>query len=129
MPETPADGDPGCLLADLTARVPGARSAALVAGHGMVITEQGLGPDGADKLSATVSVMWMYARKASTIFGGEGRVRQVAVDGEGFMLHTAVAGTAILAVLADRETDAVKLGTEMRRIAEAIRPREPARPC
>lgn len=43
MPENLADGGPGCLLADLTARVPGARSAVLVAAHGMVITEHGLG--------------------------------------------------------------------------------------
>jgi predicted regulator of Ras-like GTPase activity (Roadblock/LC7/MglB family) len=128
MPENPADGGPGSLLADLTARVPGARSAALVAVHGMVITEHGLGTDGADQLGAIVSVLWMHARKASVIFGGEGRVRQVAVDGEDFMLHTAAAGTAILAVLTDRETDAVMLGTELRHIAEAVRPRETAGP-
>lgn len=127
MPENPADGGPGCLLADLTARVPGARGAALVAAHGLVIREHGLGTDAADQLGAIVSVLWMHARKASAVFGGEGRVRQVAVDGEDFMLHTAVAGTAVLAVLSDRETDAVMLGTEMRRIAEAVRPREPAR--
>lgn len=129
MPGNPAGGDPGCLLADLTARVPGARGAALVAAHGMVITEHGLGTDAADQLGAIVSVLWMYARKASGIFGGAGRVRQVAVDGEDLMLHTAAAGTAILAVLAGRETDAAMLGTEIRRIAEAARPREPAGPC
>jgi predicted regulator of Ras-like GTPase activity (Roadblock/LC7/MglB family) len=127
MPENPADGGPGSLLADLTARVPGARSAALVAAHGMVITEHGLGTDGADQLGAIVSVLWMHARKASVIFG-ESRVRQVAVDGEDFMLHTAAAGTAVLAVLADREADAVMLGTEMRHIAEAVRPRETTGP-
>lgn len=71
----------------------------------------------------------MHARKASVIFGGGDRVRQVAVDGEDFILHAAVAGTAVLAVLASRETDAAVLGAEMRRIAEAVRPREPAGPC
>jgi len=87
MPANPADGGPGSLLADLTARVPGARSAALVAAHGMVITEHGLGTDDADQLGAIVSVLWTHTRKASVIFGGEGLVRQMAVDGEDFMLH------------------------------------------
>jgi predicted regulator of Ras-like GTPase activity (Roadblock/LC7/MglB family) len=123
------DGDARPLLADLVARVPGARSAALVGADGLVITEHGLGRDGGDQLSAITFGLITHARRASILFGSGDRVRQVAADCQDVRVHAVSAGTVILAVIAGRETDPGMLGTEMRRIAEAVRPQGTAGTC
>jgi predicted regulator of Ras-like GTPase activity (Roadblock/LC7/MglB family) len=107
------DADPRRLLASLTGRVPGARGAALLVTGGMVIAEAGLGRDPADQLAAVASGLFSLARAAARL-GGKDGVRQVVAETDGMLLFAMAAGrTALLAVLADRETDTAKLGSEL----------------
>jgi predicted regulator of Ras-like GTPase activity (Roadblock/LC7/MglB family) len=116
------DADPRGLLAGLTGRVPGARGAALLVTGGMVIAEAGLGRDRADQLAAVASGLFSLARAAARLDGKDG-VRQVVAETDGMLLFAMAAGrTALLAVLADRQTDAAKLGSELRQAVNDAAP-------
>ena len=120
--------DPGWQLDDLTKRVPGVRSAVLLSADGLVIAVHGLGADAADQLAAIASGLFSVARAAARFSGTDG-VRQVVLELDGLMLFTAAAGVAaVLAVLADRETDAGALGDEMRQLAKTVAPFLAAQP-
>jgi predicted regulator of Ras-like GTPase activity (Roadblock/LC7/MglB family) len=120
--------DPRRLLADLTGRVPGARGAALLVTGGMVIAEVGLGRDPADQLAALASGLFSLGRAAARLDGKDG-VRQVVAETDGMLLFAMAAGaTAVLAVLADRETDAAKLGSELHQAVNDALPLLAAQP-
>jgi predicted regulator of Ras-like GTPase activity (Roadblock/LC7/MglB family) len=119
----PDDSDPEWLLASLKERVPGTRSAVLLSADGLTMAEHGLGDTAADQLSALVSVLFSHARKAAVIFGRKDGVRQVVTDTDHLMLFAASAGqTALLAVLADRDTDAALLSSEIANVVKSLQP-------
>jgi predicted regulator of Ras-like GTPase activity (Roadblock/LC7/MglB family) len=123
------DAGPRRLLADLIGRVPGARGAALLVTGGMVIAEAGLGRDPADQLAAVASGLFSLARAAARL-GGKDGVRQVVAETDGMLLFAMAAGrTALLAVLADRETDAAKLGSELHQTVNEAVPLLSAQPA
>jgi predicted regulator of Ras-like GTPase activity (Roadblock/LC7/MglB family) len=120
--------DPGWLLGDLAGRVPGVRSAVLLSVDGLVIAGHGLEADAADELAAIASGLFSIARAAARLSGTDG-VRQVVIELDGLMLFTSAAGAAaVLAVLADRETDAGVLGYEMGQLVRSVAPFLAAQP-
>jgi predicted regulator of Ras-like GTPase activity (Roadblock/LC7/MglB family) len=120
--------DPQRLLAGLTGRVPGTRGAALLSAQGMVIAETGLGRDPADQLSAVASGLFSLARAAARLDGTD-VVRQVVIETDDLLLFAMAAGTtAVLAALADQETDASLLGTELIQAVKAAVPVLDAQP-
>jgi predicted regulator of Ras-like GTPase activity (Roadblock/LC7/MglB family) len=119
----PDDSDPGLLLASLVEQVPGTRSAALLSAEGLVIADAGLGRDAADQLAAIASGFFSLARNAAVRSGGKDGVRQVLVETNDLLLFTVAAGrTAVVAALADRETDTGLLGAALARLAADVAP-------
>jgi predicted regulator of Ras-like GTPase activity (Roadblock/LC7/MglB family) len=117
------DSDPGRLLADLVERVPGARGAVLLSAHGLTMAEHGLGTDAADQLTALASGLFSLARKAGVLSSGKDGVRQVVIETGDIMLFAASASvSAILAVIAGRETEAAVLGPEIGRVVKDVQP-------
>jgi predicted regulator of Ras-like GTPase activity (Roadblock/LC7/MglB family) len=117
------DGDPEWLLSTLVERVSGARGAVLLSADGLAMAEHGLGADGADQLAALAAGMFSHARQAAVRFGSKDGVRQVVIEADGVMLFAASAGTAaVLVVLADRETDAAVLGSEIGEVVRSVQP-------
>jgi predicted regulator of Ras-like GTPase activity (Roadblock/LC7/MglB family) len=121
------NSDPGLLLASLVEQVPGTRSA-LLSDDGLVIADAGLGRDAADQLAAIASGLFSIARNAAVRSGGKDGVRQVLVETDDLLLFTVAAGTAVVAVLADRETDTGVLGARLVRLAQDVGPFLAARP-
>lgn len=123
------NSDPGQLLASLVEQVPGARSAALLSAEGLVIADVGLGRDAADQLAAVASGLFSLARSATVRSGGKDGVRQVVVETDDLLLFTVAAGrTAVVAALADHDTDASVLGPELARLAQDAVPFLSAQP-
>jgi predicted regulator of Ras-like GTPase activity (Roadblock/LC7/MglB family) len=118
------DSNPERLMANLKSQVSGVRGAVLSA-HGLGMAGHGLGPDAVDELAAVSSGLFSHARQAVRAFGQnpDGGVRQVAIEMDGLTLFAASAGAAgILTVLAERETDAAVLGSEIGRVIERLQP-------
>jgi predicted regulator of Ras-like GTPase activity (Roadblock/LC7/MglB family) len=119
----PGDGsDLDWLLADLTGRVPHARSAVLLSSDGLPAAAHGLDRDQADQLAAIASSLFSTARAAGR-FDGSDRVRQVVAELEASLLFIAAAGDgSVLAVLAGSEADARLVGYEMAQLVNSVRP-------
>jgi predicted regulator of Ras-like GTPase activity (Roadblock/LC7/MglB family) len=115
--------DLGWLLRGLVERVPRTRSAVLLSADGLATAAYGLDQDPADHLSAIASGLFSLARTAAVRFGGSDGVRQVVAELDDTLLFVSSAGYgSVLAVLADRETDAGVLGYEMSQLVKSVRP-------
>ena len=115
--------DLGWLLRGLVERVPRTRSAVLLSADGLATAAYGLDHDPADHLSAIASGLFSLARTAAIRFGGSDGVRQVVAELDDTLMFVSSAGYgSVLAVLADRETDAGVLGYEMSQLVKSVRP-------
>lgn len=115
--------DLGWLLRGLVERVPRTRSAVLLSADGLATAAYGLDQDPADHLSAIASGLFSLARTAAVRFGGSDGVRQVVAELDDTLMFVSSAGYgSVLAVLADRETDAGVLGYEMSQLVKSVRP-------
>jgi predicted regulator of Ras-like GTPase activity (Roadblock/LC7/MglB family) len=115
--------DLGWLLRGLVERVPRTRSAVLLSADGLATAAYGLEQDPADHLSAIASGLFSLARTAAIRFGGSDGVRQVVAELDDTLMFVSSAGYgSVLAVLADRETDAGILGYEMSQLVKSVRP-------
>src|ERR1700756_2995264 len=115
--------DLGWLLRGLVERVPRTRSAVLLSADGLATAAYGLEQDPADHLSAIASGLFSLARTAAVRFGGSDGVRQVVAELDDTLMFVSSAGYgSVLAVLADRETDAGVLGYEMSQLVKSVRP-------
>jgi predicted regulator of Ras-like GTPase activity (Roadblock/LC7/MglB family) len=115
--------DLGWLLRGLVERVPRTRSAVLLSADGLATAAYGLEQDPADHLSAIASGLFSLARTAAIRFGGSDGVRQVVAELDDTLMFVSSAGYgSVLAVLADRETDAGVLGYEMSQLVKSVRP-------
>lgn len=115
--------DLGWLLRGLVERVPRTRSAVLLSADGLATAAYGLDQDPADHLSAIASGLFSLARTAAVRFGGSDGVRQVVAELDDTLMFVSSAGYgSVLAVLADRETDAGILGYEMSQLVKSVRP-------
>jgi predicted regulator of Ras-like GTPase activity (Roadblock/LC7/MglB family) len=115
--------DLGWLLRGLVERVPRTRSAVLLSADGLATAAYGLDQDPADHLSAIASGLFSLARTAAARFGGSDGVRQVVAELDDTLMFVSSAGYgSVLAVLADRETDAGVLGYEMSQLVKSVRP-------
>jgi predicted regulator of Ras-like GTPase activity (Roadblock/LC7/MglB family) len=115
--------DLGWLLRGLVERVPRTRSAVLLSADGLATAAYGLDQDSADHLSAIASGFFSLARTAAVRFGGSDGVRQVVAELDDTLMFVSSAGYgSVLAVLADRETDAGILGYEMSQLVKSVRP-------
>ncbi len=115
--------DLGWLLRGLVERVPRTRSAVLLSADGLATAAYGLEQDPADHLSAIASGLFSLARTAAVRFGGSDGVRQVVAELDDTLMFVSSAGYgSVLAVLADRETDAGVLGYEMSQLVKSMRP-------
>jgi predicted regulator of Ras-like GTPase activity (Roadblock/LC7/MglB family) len=115
--------DLGWLLRGLVERVPRTRSAVLLSADGLATAAYGLDQDPADHLSAIASGLFSLARTAAVRFGGSHGVRQVVAELDDTLMFVSSAGYgSVLAVLADRETDAGVLGYEMSQLVKSVRP-------
>lgn len=115
--------DLGWLLRGLVERVPRTRSAVLLSADGLATAAYGLDQDPADHLSAIASGLFSLARTAAVRFGGSDGVRQVVAELDDALMFVSSAGYgSVLAVLADRETDAGVLGYEMSQLVKSVRP-------
>jgi predicted regulator of Ras-like GTPase activity (Roadblock/LC7/MglB family) len=115
--------DLGWLLRGLVERVPRTRSAVLLSADGLATAAYGLDQDPADHLSAIASGLFSLARTAAGRFGGSDGVRQVVAELYDTLMFVSSAGYgSVLAVLADRETDAGVLGYEMSQLVKSVRP-------
>jgi predicted regulator of Ras-like GTPase activity (Roadblock/LC7/MglB family) len=111
------------LLRGLVEHVPHTRSAVLLSADGLATAAYGLDPDPADHLSAIASGLFSLARTAGMRFGGSDGVRQVVAELDDTLMFVSSAGYgSVLAVLADRETDAGVLGYEMSQLVKSVRP-------
>ena len=117
------ESDLGWLLRGLVERVPRTRSAVLLSADGLATAAYGLDQDPADHLSAIASGLFSLARTAAVRFGGSDGVRQVVAELDDTLMFVSSAGYgSVLAVLADRETDAGVLGYEMSQLVKSVRP-------
>jgi predicted regulator of Ras-like GTPase activity (Roadblock/LC7/MglB family) len=117
------ESDLGWLLRGLVERVPRTRSAVLLSADGLATAAYGLDQDPADHLSAIASGLFSLARTAALRFGGSDGVRQVVAELDDTLMFVSSAGYgSVLAVLADRETDAGVLGYEMSQLVKSVRP-------
>ena len=117
------ESDLGWLLRGLVERVPRTRSAVLLSADGLATAAYGLEQDPADHLSAIASGLFSLARTAAVRFGGSDGVRQVVAELDDTLMFVSSAGYgSVLAVLADRETDAGVLGYEMSQLVKSVRP-------
>jgi predicted regulator of Ras-like GTPase activity (Roadblock/LC7/MglB family) len=117
------ESDLGWLLRGLVERVPRTRSAVLLSADGLATAAYGLDQDPADHLSAIASGLFSLARTAAARFGGSDGVRQVVAELDDTLMFVSSAGYgSVLAVLADRETDAGVLGYEMSQLVKSVRP-------
>jgi predicted regulator of Ras-like GTPase activity (Roadblock/LC7/MglB family) len=117
------DPDLGWLLRGLVERVPRTRSAVLLSADGLATAAYGLDQDPADHLSAIASGLFSLARTAAVRFGGSDGVRQVVAELDDTLMFVSSAGYgSVIAVLADRETDAGVLGYEMSQLVKSVRP-------
>jgi len=117
------ESDLGWLLRGLVERVPRTRSAVLLSADGLATAAYGLEQDPADHLSAIASGLFSLARTAAARFGGSDGVRQVVAELDDTLMFVSSAGYgSVLAVLADRETDAGVLGYEMSQLVKSVRP-------
>jgi predicted regulator of Ras-like GTPase activity (Roadblock/LC7/MglB family) len=117
------DSDPERLLPGLVEQVPGTRSTVLLSVHGLAMAQYGLGGDAADQLAAVAAALFSHARHAGVLSGGRDGVRQVVIETGDIMLFAASASvTAVLAVIAGRETDAALLGSEIGRVVRDVQP-------
>jgi predicted regulator of Ras-like GTPase activity (Roadblock/LC7/MglB family) len=115
--------DLGWLLRGLVERVPRTRSAVLLSADGLATAAYGLDQDLADHLSAIASGLFSLARTAAVRFGSSDGVRQVVAELDDTLMFVSSAGYgSVLAVLADRETDAGVLGYEMSQLVKSVRP-------
>ena len=115
--------DLGWLLRGLVERVPRTRSAVLLSADGLATAAYGLDQDPADHLSAIASGLFSLARTAAARFGGSDGVRQVVAELDDTLMFVSSAGYgSVLAVLAERETDAGVLGYEMSQLVKSVRP-------
>jgi len=115
--------DLGWLLRGLVERVPRTRSAVLLSADGLATAAYGLDQDPADHLSAIASGLFSLARTAALRFGGSDGVRQVVAELDDTLMFVSSAGYgSVIAVLADRETDAGVLGYEMSQLVKSVRP-------
>ena len=125
--DVPSGHEPGLgwLLRSLIEHVPRTRSAVLLSADGLATAAYGLDQDPADQLSAIASGLFSLARTAAVRFGGDGGdgVRQVVAELDDTRMFVSSAGYgSVLAVLADRETDAGVLGYEMSQLVKSVRP-------
>lgn len=119
----PVDSDPELLLGSLIEQVPGARSAVLLSAHGLALAEHGLGADAADQLAAVAAALFSHAGQAGVLSSGRDGVRQIVIETGDIMVFAASASsTAVLAVIADRRTDAAVLGSEIARVVRDVQP-------
>ena len=117
------ESDLGWLLRGLVERVPRTRSAVLLSADGLATAAYGLDQDPADHLSVIASGLFSLARTAAGRFGGSDGVRQVVAELDDTLMFVSSAGYgSVLAVLADRETDAGVLGYEMSQLVKSVRP-------
>jgi predicted regulator of Ras-like GTPase activity (Roadblock/LC7/MglB family) len=117
------DSGPEWLLGTLVERVPGAHGVVLLSADGLAMAEHGLGTDAADRLAALAAGMFSHARQAAVRFGGRDGVRQVVMEADGLLLFAASAApAAVLAVLADHETDPALLGSEIGEVVRSVQP-------
>jgi predicted regulator of Ras-like GTPase activity (Roadblock/LC7/MglB family) len=117
------ESDLGWLLRGLVERVPRTRSAVLLSADGLATAAYGLEQDPADHLSAIASGLFSLARTAAVRFGSSDGVRQVVAELDDTLMFVSSAGYgSVLAVLADRETDAGVLGYEMSQLVKSVRP-------
>lgn len=117
------ESDLSWLLRGLIERVPHARSAVLLSSDGLASAVHGLGPDGADHMSAVASGLFSIARSAAAKFGGSDGVRQVVAELDDTLLFVSSAGFgSVLAVLANRDVDAGVLGYEIAQLVKSVRP-------
>jgi predicted regulator of Ras-like GTPase activity (Roadblock/LC7/MglB family) len=117
------ESDLGWLLRGLVERVPRTRSAVLLSADGLATAAYGLDQDPADHLSAIAAGLFSLARTAAVRFGGSDGVRQVVAELDDTLMFVSSAGYgSVLAVLADRETDAGVLGYEMSQLVKSVRP-------
>ena len=117
------ESDLGWLLRGLVERVPRTRSAVLLSADGLATAAYGLDQDPADHLSAIASGLFSLARTAAVRFGSSDGVRQVVAELDDTLMFVSSAGYgSVLAVLADRETDAGVLGYEMSQLVKSVRP-------
>jgi predicted regulator of Ras-like GTPase activity (Roadblock/LC7/MglB family) len=117
------ESDLGWLLRGLVERVPRTRSAVLLSADGLATAAYGLDQDPADHLSAIASGLFSLARTAALRFGSSDGVRQVVAELDDTLMFVSSAGYgSVLAVLADRETDAGVLGYEMSQLVKSVRP-------
>lgn len=117
------EADLGWLLRGLVERVPRTRSAVLLSADGLATAAYGLDHDRADHLSAIASGLFSLARTAAVRFGDSDGVRQVVAELDDTLMFVSAAGYgSVLAVLADRETDAGILGYEMSQLVKSVRP-------
>src|SRR5215472_8606249 len=117
------ESDLGWLLRGLVEHVPHTRSAVLLSADGLATASYGLDHDPADHLSAIASGLFSLARTAAVRFGGSDGVRQVVAELDDTLMFVSSAGYgSVLAVLADRETDAGVLGYEMSQLVKSVRP-------
>jgi predicted regulator of Ras-like GTPase activity (Roadblock/LC7/MglB family) len=117
------ESDLGWLLRGLVERVPRTRSAVLLSADGLATAAYGLDQDPADHLSAIASGLFSLARTAAVRFGSSDGVRQVVAELDDTLMFVSSAGYgSVLAVLAERETDAGVLGYEMSQLVKSVRP-------
>jgi predicted regulator of Ras-like GTPase activity (Roadblock/LC7/MglB family) len=117
------DSDPEGLPAGIAKQVPGVGGAVLLSRDGLALAGHGLGTDDADRLAALAAALFSHARQTAVMFGGSDGVRQVNMESDGVMLLAASASAAaILAVLADRGTDAAALGGTMSGVINSVQP-------
>lgn len=115
--------DPAWLLAGLVERVPLTRSALLASADGLARAAHGMDRTAADQLAALASGLFSLARNVGVHFGASEGVRQVVAELDKTLLFVAAAGSGtVLAVLADRGTDAGVLGYEMAQLVKSVRP-------
>jgi predicted regulator of Ras-like GTPase activity (Roadblock/LC7/MglB family) len=122
-------GEPGWLLESLVMTVPGARSALLLSADGLALADYGLGKDAADQMAPLAASLCSLTRQVGRLFGGGDIIRQLAAELSGaiFMVSSAGYGS-VIAVLAERETDAGVLGYEMSQLVKSVAPFLASRP-
>jgi predicted regulator of Ras-like GTPase activity (Roadblock/LC7/MglB family) len=130
---TPAaePANPSWLLEGLAKRVPGIRSVLLLTSDGLKVAAAGLEVSAADGSSAMAASMFGCASTMGHALGIDPAVCQVMVEYKGHMLFMCKAGDrSVLAVLAERNSNAGLIGHEMtllvRRVREELE--TPARP-
>ncbi|WP_046468589.1 roadblock/LC7 domain-containing protein [Allosalinactinospora lopnorensis] len=117
------ESDLAWLLSNLVERVPYTRSTVLLSSDGLMKAVHGLDRADAEQMAAIASGLFSLSRGAGAKFGGSDIVRQVVVELENTLLFISSAGFgSVLAVLADRETDAGVLGYEMSQLIKSVRP-------